>query len=371
MPVRPLAPPRYVAAAWLAVATVFAAHEYGAARADGRLVPVALVAYWSASEWLVWACLTPLIFGLVARARVAPGDYVRLLSRLALVGLGCSFAQIVLQATLDGVATRLASDIASIRQWLSGYRAPGPAYLSYLVPRKIGFGYLVYWAVVAVGFMLRYHRLAVQQAAAAASLERELADARLAAVRQQLHPHFLFNSLNGISELIHAQPDRAERMVAYLSDLLRRAIRSDTETRVTLGSELGFVRRYVALQRARYGSRLQVTLDVPRDVRRCLVPAQVLQPLVENAIVHGGPGAGHHGTIRIAGRLTRGRLQVAIRDHGPGVAGSWRAGTGLASSRARLEAACEGDFALGLADHPDGGAVSTIEMPCVTPDCGR
>jgi two-component system, LytTR family, sensor kinase len=365
MTVRRLAPYRYIAVAWLAVAIVFAAHEYGAARADGRIVPIALVAYWSASEWLVWAGLTPLIFWLVARARVETGHYARPLGALALAGLACSFAQIVLQATLDEVATRLASDVASIRQWLSGYRAPGPAYLTYLVPRKIGFGYLVYWAVVAVGFMLRYHRLAVEQAAATASLERELANARLAAVRQQLHPHFLFNSLNGISELIHAQPDRAERMLAYLSDLLRRVIRSDTETRVTLGSELGFVRRYLALQRARYGTRLQVTLDVPRDVRRCLVPAQMLQPLVENAIVHGGPGAGRHGVIQIVGRVTRGRLQIAIRDHGPGVSESMTPGTGLTSSRARLEAAWEGDFALSLAGHSDGGAVCTIDTPCV------
>lgn len=366
MSARPLAPLRYVAVAWLAAAAVFAAHEYGAARADGHRVPMALVAYWSASEWLVWACLTPPIFWLVARAPVASGHHATLLGSLALVGLVCSFAQIVLQATLDGLAMRLASDIASIKQWLSGYRAPGPASLSYLVPRKLGFGYLVYWAVVAVGFMLRYHRLAVRQAAATASLERELANARLAAVRQQLQPHFLFNSLNGISELIHVQPDRAERMLAYLSDLLRRVIRSDTETRVTLGSELGFVRRYVALQRARYGSRLQVTLDVPRDVRRCLVPAQVLQPLVENAIVHGGPGAGHQGAIQIVGRLARGRLKIAIRDRGPGVAEPLEPGTGLASSRARLEAAWAGDFALTLAGHPDGGAVCTIEMPCVT-----
>jgi two-component system LytT family sensor kinase len=366
MSARPLAPLRYVAVAWLAVAVVFTAHEYGAARADGRRVPMALVAYWSASEWLVWACLTPPIFWLVARTRIATGNHARLLGRLALVGLVCSFAQIVLQATLDGVATRLASDIASIKQWLSGYRAPGPANLSYLVPRKIGFGYLVYWAVVAVGFMLRYHHLAVQQAAAAASLERELANARLAAVRQQLQPHFLFNSLNGISELIHVQPDRAERMLAYLSDLLRRVIRSDSETRVTLGSELGFVRRYLALQRARYGSRLQVTLDVPQDLRRCLVPAQVLQPLVENAIVHGGPGTGHHGNVQIVGRLTRGRLQIVIRDQGPGVSESRAPGTGLASSRARLQAAWDGDFALSLTGHPDGGTVCTIDMPCVT-----
>jgi two-component system LytT family sensor kinase len=367
MPSRPLAPFRLIAAAWLAVALVFTAHEYGAARADGRPVPITLVAYWSASEWLVWALVTPAVFWLVARARIEPGALPRTIGPLALMGLAVSFVQIVLQATLDEAVTRLTSDVASIKQWLSGYRAPGPAYLAYLVPRKIGFGYLVFWAVAAVSFMLRYHHLAIERAAAAASLERALADARLAAVRQQLHPHFLFNSLNGIAELIHAQPDRAERMVVYLSDLLRRAIRADADDRVTLGRELGFVRRYLALQRSRYGPRLQVSLDVPRDVRRCLVPPQVLQPLVENAIRHGGPGAGLAGAIRISGRVTRQRLEIAVRDNGPGPTRlPVEPGTGLAAARARLEAAWGGDFALHLTTHPEGGAVCTVEMPCVT-----
>lgn len=286
---RALASPPLIAAGWLAIAIVFAAHEYGAARADGRAVAVPLVAYWSVSEWLVWALLTPLVFRLVARSPLEPGRAGRSVATLAAAGLGLSLIQILLQAALDGwITQRFADDGVSIRGWLSGYQAAGPAYLSYLVPRKLGFGYVVYWAVVAVGFMLRYHRLSVDRAAAAVTLERELAEARLAAVRQQLHPHFLFNSLNGIAELIHEQPDRAERMIAYLGELLRRAIRSDEASRVPLSRELGFVRRYVALQRARYGPRLRVKLDVPRDARVCLVPPQILQPLVENAILHGG-----------------------------------------------------------------------------------
>lgn len=363
-----LAPVRHVVAAWLAIAVVFAAHEYGAARADGRAIAFAQVAYWSAVEWLAWAALTPLVFRLVAAANLDGARRPRALAGLALAGVAIALLQIVLQlAVEDWLARAPIGGVTSIKRWLSGYRAADPADLTYLVPRKLGFGYVVFWAVAAVGFLLRYHRLAVERAAASAALERELAEARLAAVRQQLHPHFLFNSLNGIAELVHEQPERAERMIVYLSDLLRRAIRADDAAPVPLARELGFVRRYVALQRARYGPRLRVRLDIPRDARACLVPPQILQPLVENAIQHGGPGAGHPGTIEIGARVRDGRLEIAIRDRGPGPVGVPTVeGTGLRSTRARLTAACADAYRLDLIGHPDGGAVCRIEIPCLT-----
>jgi sensor histidine kinase YesM len=149
--------------------------------------------------------------------------------------------------------------------------------------------------------------------------------------------------------------------------LLRRAIRSDDAVRVPLGRELGFVRRYVALQRARYGPRLRVRLDVPREARACLVPPQILQPLVENAILHGGPGAGHPGAIEIVGRITDDRLEIAVSDRGPGPSRlPVREGTGLRSTRARLDAACADAYTLHLTGRPDGGAICRIEMPCLS-----
>jgi signal transduction histidine kinase len=191
---------------------------------------------------------------------------------------------------------------------------------------------LAYWASVGVIHAIEYYR---------ESRERQLEATRLALenLRAQLQPHFLFNTLQSISTLIYRDQPAADRMLTQLSDLLRLSLRNAGVQEVPLSEELGFLEHYLAIMRVRFGDRLVIAVDTPRDVMDALVPSLVLQPIVENAIEHGmadRPDVGH-----VAVRVTREgpALQVEVSDDGPGLAGarpSGGNGIGLANTRERL-----------------------------------
>ena len=154
----------------------------------------------------------------------------------------------------------------------------------------------------------------------------------------QLQPHFLFNTLNTIAELVHQQPAAAERMIGGLSHLLRETLHAGLVDRVPLSQELALLDRYIEIQRARFGDRLKVTVTVPDEADHALVPTLLLQPLVENAIKHGigaRAGAGH---IEITAARNGEHLRIAIADDGRGLpSGSLPGGIGLDNCRSRLQ----------------------------------
>ena len=173
----------------------------------------------------------------------------------------------------------------------------------------------------------------------------------------QLQPHFLFNTLNTIAELVHQQPAAAERMIGGLSHLLRETLHAGLVDRVPLSQELALLDRYIEIQRARFGDRLKVTVTVPDEANHALVPTLLLQPLVENAIKHGigaRAGAGH---IEITAAKHGEQLQIAIADDGRGLpSGSLPGGIGLDNCRSRLQTLYGVNaFALSIANRPTGG----------------
>lgn len=188
-----------------------------------------------------------------------------------------------------------------------------------------------------------HERLATAYYAAARDRERmeaKLAEAQLQSLRLQLHPHFLFNTLNIITALISSDPPAAERTVSELSELLRLTLRNAREQEVPLERELEMLEPYVAIQQIRFRDRLSVSIDVEPEVRRALVPYLVLQPLVENAIRHGvGPRASA-GRVDVVARQVDGTLHLVVTDDGVGVAGGRgapsREGVGLRNTRDRL-----------------------------------
>jgi two-component system LytT family sensor kinase len=200
------------------------------------------------------------------------------------------------------------------------------------------FQFFAFWAVVGLLLSLVYYRSFRDRETRAAQLEATLASAQLDALRVQLRPHFLFNTLNSIAALIHIDPDAADEMLGRLSDLLRLTLERDGAAEVTLDEELRTLDRYLAIMRVRFRDRLSVEIVVTPAARRCKVPHFILQPLLENAIEHGIDRVQGTCTVLVCGDVADGVLALSVADHGPGLTdASGQAGIGLSNARRRLE----------------------------------
>jgi two-component system LytT family sensor kinase len=218
---------------------------------------------------------------------------------------------------------------------------------------------LVYWTVLAVGHAVDFYRKYRDG-------EAQLARAKLQALRMQLHPHFLFNTLNAIATLVRQQQNRAATdMIAGLSDLLRLTLENDGGQEVPLKQELDVLDRYLSIEQIRFGDRLRVDVDATPETLRARVPNLVLQPLVENAILHGIAPRSTPGRIVIRAERADGRLRLQVRDDGPGFPDGSPAmqGVGLRNTAARLQHLYGPDHRIAFANAPEGGAVITLELP--------
>jgi LytS/YehU family sensor histidine kinase len=195
--------------------------------------------------------------------------------------------------------------------------------------------------------------------------ERELTEARLAALKMQLQPHFLFNALNMISAHVHDKPDVADAMLQHLSSFLRATLKASNAQEVSLREELEFVESYLAIMKARFEDRLHVDVHLGADVRDSLVPHLLLQPLVENSIAHSLRDHARRAEISIAARRDGDRLRVTIEDNGPGINGGPPSGEGigLSNTMARLQHLYGERQALTLQNRDEGGLRLTIDLP--------
>ena len=288
------------------------------------------------TEWYVWAALTPLVAWLARRYRI----FV-----LVLVGLPVAFVKVSLTRVLRGV-TRGGENYFQISDLTTQY--------------------LIYAAIVAGTHAWLYYREAQHRELRTSQLEALLAETRLQMLSMQLQPHFLFNTLNTIAELVHDRPDAAERMIGGLSHLLRETLHAGLVDRVPLDQELALLDRYVEIQRGRFGDRLDVQVSVgDAAARHALVPSLLLQPLVENAIKYGIGAKAGAGRIEISAGRAGDRLWLEVRDDGSGVpAGDVKEGVGLGNCRARLQTmyGVHG-HELTIANRPGGGAVVRISLP--------
>jgi two-component system, LytTR family, sensor kinase len=244
------------------------------------------------------------------------------------------------------------------------YLPPGE-YLAGLLP-TYGFRYyLIYWGLVGVGHALNSFRQLGDREQRAVQLEGRLAAAQLQMLRLQLHPHFLLNTLNAISALIHKDVEVADRMVAQLGDLLRLLLDRFGAPEVTLEEELEFLNRYLEIEQERYGARLRVREQVEAGLLRAWLPPLILQPLVENALKHGiGPGKkGGRITVRARRDRKQGRLRLEVEDNGVGLAPDYRLGVGLSNTYARLRQLYPGAFRCELRAAPSGGTLAVLELP--------
>jgi signal transduction histidine kinase len=284
-------------------------------------------------------------------------------SRLALhVALAATFAALV--TLLGGAALRA--------------MAPGGARALPLTTFELHF--LAYFGVLAITHAVDFFAWRRDQrvdearlAARSARLEAQLARTELQILRSQLDPHFLFNALHVISELVHVDPARADRMVTRLGDLLRMSAALSRSSDVALRNELEFVNAYLEIQQARFGARLRVVRDVDTATLDAAVPSLVIQPLVENAIRHGTSRRASGGQIDIVTRRVGGSLVIEVLDDGPGLPAD-RApdeGIGIGHTRARLAQLFGDDGALELESRAGGGTAARIRLPFARVGRGR
>jgi two-component system LytT family sensor kinase len=224
---------------------------------------------------------------------------------------------------------------------------------------------VLYTAILAVSYVLDSRsRLAYQQTETA-RLNEQLSKAQLDALRRQIEPHFLFNTLNAISGLVREKRnDAAVSMIAGLSDFLRRLLEDSPRQQVPLGEEVEFAQKYLDIQKVRFVERLQFSVDVPGELLLARVPTLILQLMVENAIKHGIAKRAQGGLIRIAASRSEDRLRVSVYNDGPAV--KWekiRSGIGISNMRTRLQSLYGDAFELSMHNQDPGGVEVTVSVP--------
>jgi sensor histidine kinase YesM len=221
---------------------------------------------------------------------------------------------------------------------------------------------ITYLITLVIAFAIREFRVRRAGELRASELAAELSEARLRHLTAQIEPHFLFNSLNAISNRMHEDVAAADRMITQLADLLRAAYESDRQVLVPLERELGWLRGYAAMMGERFRGQLSFEIDVQSGLETIQVPRLLLQPIVENALKHGL--AEGHGWLRVDVRRTDNRLEYVVSDNGKGFPDTPIArGTGLANISRRLELLFPGDHTLNFATRTPNGAVVTVSFP--------
>lgn len=289
---------------------------------------LARAVYLNTTYWFAWALLTPPILYVARRFRIERQTWPRALAAHVPAMLAACFAHVFLSMAARAWAGYL-------REGWTFWMAVRDSYLT-----QVDWEMMTYAAIVGISHAAHYQRAAIERQVQAARLETSLVEARLEALQRQLHPHFLFNTLHGISALMHRDVDAADRMVALLGDLLRATLNVHAQE-ISLSDELELLQKYLDIERIRFGERLTVTYAIEAESLAARVPSLVLQPLVENAIEHGLAPTSRPGRVAISCRREEGMLWLEVRDDGVGVSEggveALQKGIGLSNTRSRLQ----------------------------------
>jgi len=313
-------------------------------------------------ESSLWAIITPLVFSLASHYQLERGHLLPRICMFFCVGM-------LIAVAVDVVTGFLRFDVFHV--YRGRFADAGPVWrLQHLWFMN---EFLVFIAILAGGiareYFLRYHARREQTIllqAQAAQLQAQLADARLAALRTQLNPHFLFNTLHAVSALVERDPRGVRRMIARLSELLRTTLDGADEQEVPLGQELTFTHRYLEIMQIRFQGRLTINSQVEPATLDALVPNLILQPLVENAIKHGVSKIDEEGRIEIHARREEDTLVMCVRDNGPRIGESGLRtgeGVGLRNTRQRLAELYGVHQSFTLRAAEDGGVVAEVIIP--------
>jgi two-component system, LytTR family, sensor kinase len=340
---------------WTLLGVSFALSTYLGARQDNVHISWSRILSGYLADFYLWGMLSPLIF-LLARHFELRKNFPRNL----LIHLGAS---VVLSALVLSAASPLV--------WYFGYVNPARNPTLAILWRNNAFsayyfhqGLTIYWTTLVVAHALYYYRGLRETEAQRERLSARLAQAQLQALRMQIHPHFLFNTLNSISALLHKDVEAADRMIARLGDFLRLTLKRSNAQLVDFEQELEFLRCYLDIELIRFQDRLTVELDIDPQVLTAMVPNLILQPIVENAVRHGVAKQTTPGRISIRAHRQGERLIMIVEDNGPGLNGNSNgSGIGLSNTRARLEQFYGNDFIFEIANSTRRGAIVTLNVP--------
>jgi two-component system, LytTR family, sensor kinase len=318
---------------------------------QGRTSVGALV--FQGGEWILLAALTPITFYLGRRFPLQRPHLARSLAVHAggalLLCFGWATCGIIIRRKLEAWGPTDASFVEDWQNWLL---------------TSLPWSFFMYFAVLGCVHAFAYYVEARDRGLQAATLNAQLSEARLNALRMQIQPHFLFNSLNAILVLVRDQETRrAGSMLEQLSDMLRQVLRTDQPHEASLDEELSLIRQYLAIEQVRFSDRLQIRYDIPEDLRTVAVPRFILQPLVENALRHGVAQQTDAVLIEIGARRTGDALELWVRDDGPGPSPQRGVGVGLENTRARLVTLYGEAATLELTTAPAGGTIAMIRLP--------
>jgi len=340
-------------AAWMVFALLLANQNYTVTALAGRQMPLFVALRPGLLEAVLWALTTVAIFWLVRRFPLDRGRVLR--------GIAVHFvAAVVIALARSGV-------MVVLRPYFPWLRVLPTFTLQFWGTSSQNF--LIYALLLGIGHLVLYYRRYREREQAAAELARGLTEARLQALKMQLQPHFLFNTLNAISALIPAEAKPARRMLARLGDLLRVTLEHEEKQEVTLREELAVLEPYLEIEQARLEDRLTVVMKIAPETLDARVPHLLLQPLVENAIRHGIAARIEPGKVEIS--ASRGPddrfLQLEIRDDGRGMNRDRKVGTrrgvGLTNIRSRLEQLYGREHRFKLENQAEGGVLVRIDLP--------
>ena len=348
---------------WGVVGLVFVGYNYLIHLFTERPFPQSLV-FWIVIGWAIWIPLTPIVVWLASQYPIARSRWVRGVLR----HLGMASLIVLLDVTIFVAIRAFALAVA-------GHAGPEPLITGEdytlarlfrdVLLRSFFFDILIYAVIVAVVHALDYYKRYQERALQTAQLEAQLAQAQVQALRMQLNPHFLFNTLHTVSFMIDEDAAEARSLIADLSGLLRQALDESDEQEHSLEEELAFLRRYLKIEETRFQDRLTVQFDVADDTRGALVPNLILQPLVENALKHGIAPYAKPGTIIVRSRREDDKLLLRVEDSGPGIQENtvMRGRVGLKNTEERLKQMYGPAQHFSLCNLSGGGFCAEIEIP--------
>ncbi|MEW6050476.1 MAG: histidine kinase [Candidatus Zixiibacteriota bacterium] len=321
--------------------------------------PQAIV--WSLIEWYIWGLLSLVIVRVCVWLPFDRKTWKRSLFLQIAAAVPIVLLHVVVWASLSRATSHWYYN--KVTSFAGTY---SDAILGGIVGRAQA-GLLTYFLIAAAVYAIRHYRSLREREVHLASLQAQLAGARLETLKAQLHPHFLFNTLNAISSLIHTDPGQADYVIARLSDLLRTTLDSSASQQWTLRQELAFLDCYLDIQKCRFPDRLRVRQDIDPDTLDALVPTVALQPLVENAIRHGISHRVEGGELIIRGRRENTQLVLEVADDGPGFVNGNRdgSGKGIALTRDRLHQFFGENGSLTITQQRHNGVLASIRIPLI------
>jgi two-component system LytT family sensor kinase len=343
-----------IAAGWTLFGLFMAGQAYASQMSNGSPMSWSEALVIEMTYAYLWAALTPAVLWLSRLVRVEKKNLLKGLS----VHIPAAFAAAFLHRFLFCVS------MAAYRNLAGGVAFSWDTIFGQLVS-FLDYGVLLYGMLLLIDSVFEYHKRYRENELKAVQLESELAAAQLQALKMQLHPHFLFNTLHAISALMTEDVKAARRMIARLSDLLRFTLENTGSQEVSLKEELEWLDRYLQIELIRFQDRLKVKIVAAPDTFDALVPNLILQPIVENAIRHGIAPHSSAGRIEIRASRTNGTLTLQVQDDGEGIspAASLRKGIGLANTEARMKQLYGTSQDFRLANAEAGGLIVTLELP--------